>query len=156
MILLQTTIQRVIECLDTRITTCAFIFLLAVISLILLWPNPLHVYPRLPPGPRPLPFIGNAHQLPAEYQQDAFTEWGSKFGPYTSFSLYAIRDTDAWTGELVYARFFRTPVLVLNHAHTARALLEKRGAKYASRPAFTFQTDMYVFRLLNSACPHHL
>lgn len=45
-------------------------------------------------------------------------------------------------GDLVYARFFSTLVLVLNHARTARALLEKRGAKYSSRAYFTYQRDM--------------
>lgn len=50
----------------------------------------------------------------------------------------------------MHARFFSTPILVLNHTHTARALLEQRGDKYSSRPRFTFHEDMYVF------CPLHV
>lgn len=104
--------------------------------------GPTRISPRLPPGPRQLPFIGNAHQLPEEYQQNAFAEWGKKFG-----MLWGNRDRPSRTdlcllGALVHAQFFNTSVLVLNHTHTARALLEKRGAKYSSRAYFTFQEDM--------------
>ncbi|KZT66772.1 cytochrome P450 [Daedalea quercina L-15889] len=85
--------------------------------------NHLH----LPPGPRQVSLFGNVHQLPSTYQHRIFTEWGKQFG------------------DLVYARFFSTPVLVLNRLHTARALLEKRGAKYSSRPPFVYQKDIVQF-----------
>lgn len=35
---------------------------------------------RLPPGPRPLPLLGNIHQLPKDHPQMAFAEWGKKYG----------------------------------------------------------------------------
>ncbi|KZT66768.1 cytochrome P450 [Daedalea quercina L-15889] len=82
---------------------------------------------RLPPGPKQVPLLGNVHQLPSTYQHHVFAEWGKQFG------------------DLVYARFFSTPVLVLNRLHTARALLEKRGAKYSSRPSFIYQKDIVQF-----------
>ena len=31
-------------------------------------------------GPRPLPFFGNILQLPMEYQEQRFVEWGKSFG----------------------------------------------------------------------------
>ena len=37
---------------------------------------------RPPPGPPRLPFIGNIHQLPAEYQQHDFAQWGKKYGAF--------------------------------------------------------------------------
>ena len=35
---------------------------------------------RLPPGPKPLPLVGNIHQMPIEYQEKTFYEWGKTYG----------------------------------------------------------------------------
>jgi len=33
-----------------------------------------------PPGPRPLPLIGNVHQLPDKLRYQTYAEWGKKYG----------------------------------------------------------------------------
>lgn len=45
-------------------------------------------------------------------------------------------------GEIVYARFFYRPVIILNSARAALDLMEKRGAKYSGRPPFTYTIDL--------------
>lgn len=35
---------------------------------------------QLPPGPKPAPLVANALQLPAEYQERTYLEWGRQFG----------------------------------------------------------------------------
>lgn len=70
---------------------------------------------KLPPGPRPVPLLGNVHQLPLQYQQRAFAQWGRVYG------------------DLIYARLFQKPALVLNSVQVAQDLMDKRSSKYSRR-----------------------
>ncbi|KAH9834659.1 cytochrome P450 [Rhodofomes roseus] len=85
---------------------------------------------RYPPGPRRLPFIGNLLQLPPHYQHLTFMDWGKQYG------------------DVIYARFFSTPVIVLNSIDACRALMDKKGAKYSGRPPFTFHNEIIEWRNL--------
>ncbi|PIL26517.1 cytochrome P450 [Ganoderma sinense ZZ0214-1] len=79
-----------------------------------------------PPGPAAVPLLGNVHQLPMEYQQRKLAEWGRQFG------------------DVVFAKFFRTPVVVLNSKEAAVDLMEKRSAKYSDRPPFILLKELCV------------
>ncbi|KAH8093154.1 cytochrome P450 [Cristinia sonorae] len=95
--------------------------LLICIILYACWPAK---YPRLPPGPRGLPVLGNALQIPREHQEKVFFKWGQQYG------------------EIVYARLFRTPAIIINSLQAARDLLEKQSANYSDRPSFTLIGDL--------------
>jgi len=74
---------------------------------------------KMPPGPFPLPIIGNVHQFPKEKPWYRFEEWSKKFdNPIIT----------VWVG--------RRPVVVLNDAWTASDLMDKRANIYSSRPSF--------------------
>lgn len=40
---------------------------------------------QFPPGPRPLPLLGNVLDMPATHQWKTFAEWQAKWGTSTAF-----------------------------------------------------------------------
>ncbi|KAH9911170.1 cytochrome P450 [Fomitopsis serialis] len=79
---------------------------------------------RLPPGPKRIPVLGNAHQLPSSSQEQTFKSWADEYG------------------DLVYADFFGCRTLIINSPSIARDLLDKRGAIYSSRPRLVTQVEL--------------
>lgn len=71
---------------------------------------------RMPPGPTPLPFVGNKFQLSRSQPWVQFQQWSRKYGP-----IYTI-----WIG--------RRPTVILSDPVVATELLESRSGKYSSRP----------------------
>ncbi len=55
----------------------------------------------------------------------------------------------------MFAKFFRTPVIILNSKEAAVDLMEKRSAKYSDRPPLIVLRELYVFRLFVPP-PHRL
>ncbi|KAI0744945.1 cytochrome P450 [Earliella scabrosa] len=89
-----------------------------------------------PPGPPALPFLGNVHQLPMEYQPKKLAEWGRQYG------------------DIVFARFFRTPAIILNSREAAEELLEKRSAKYSDRPRFILLNEIMKWDSVINMMPY--
>ncbi|KAF2853760.1 cytochrome P450 [Plenodomus tracheiphilus IPT5] len=74
------------------------------------------VWLRMPPGPTPLPFIGNRFDLPRSKPWIQFEQWSKVYGP-----IFTI-----WIG--------RKPTVVVSDPNIAVELMEKRSTKYSSRP----------------------
>jgi cytochrome P450 len=85
----------------------------------------LILYLRMPPGPRPLPFLGNKLSIPKSAPWIQFEKWAQTYGDY-----YTI-----WIG--------RRPTLVVSDPNVAVDLLEKRSNKYSSRPRFVVMGELY-------------
>lgn len=83
------------------------------------------IWRRLPPGPTPLPFIGNKHQIQRSRPWIQFEEWSHKYGP-----IFTI-----WIG--------RQPQLVVNDAEIASELLEKRSAIFSTRPRMVVLSEIF-------------
>lgn len=71
----------------------------------------------LPPGPKPLPIIGNIFDIPKRASWETYAQWGQQYGGIMSLKVLG-----------------RT-IVVLNSHKVARDLLEKRGTIYSDRPA---------------------
>jgi cytochrome P450 len=80
---------------------------------------------RLPPGPKPVLFLGNKFQLPDSKPWIQFQQWSKQYGP-----IFTI-----WIG--------RRPTIVLSDPYIAQELLEKRSQKYSSRPRMVVMGEIY-------------
>ncbi|KAF8992015.1 cytochrome P450 [Hymenopellis radicata] len=93
-------------------------------------------HPNLPPGPRPLPILGNLLQLSKDPWRFVFPQWKQKYGPLT------------------YFRVGGTGVLLLNTQNAAAALLDKRSAIYSSRPRFIVASEYICGGLFSVLMPY--
>ncbi|KAI0267865.1 cytochrome P450 [Gloeopeniophorella convolvens] len=78
----------------------------------------------VPPGPKPLPLLGNLFDLPKEAAWSTYLEWSRRWGDIVSINVLGQR-------------------IIILHSHAmARDLLEKRGSTYSDRPHIPFISMM--------------
>ena len=78
-----------------------------------------------------------------DYQWLTMAEWGRKYGrPFTMNSPLPIQCSSPFSGDVVFAKFFRTPAVILNSKTAAIDLMEKRSAKYSDRPRFILLKEL--------------
>ncbi|KIJ35821.1 hypothetical protein M422DRAFT_180097, partial [Sphaerobolus stellatus SS14] len=77
-----------------------------------------------PPGPRGLPLIGNALDMPKEREWETYMKWADKYG------------------ELVYVKVFQTNIVIVNSRRLAYELFEKRSSNYSDRAQLTMLNDL--------------
>ncbi|KAJ8581858.1 cytochrome P450 [Rhizopogon salebrosus TDB-379] len=70
----------------------------------------------LPPGPTPLPYVGNVIGVDTDHPWLAYSKWASEYG------------------EIVYSRLFSQDIVILNSERVARDLLDRRSHNYSTRP----------------------
>ncbi|KAK6331379.1 hypothetical protein TWF730_004461 [Orbilia blumenaviensis] len=84
----------------------------------------------LPPGPRGLPFVGNINDLPppGTVEWHHWVKHKEIYGPISSVTAFG-----------------RT-IVILHNKELAVELLEKRSAKFSSRPSFHFASEMIGYK----------
>ncbi|KAH9948695.1 cytochrome P450 monooxygenase [Amylocystis lapponica] len=87
---------------------------------------------RRPPGPRPIPLLGNVLQLRDGHQYKTFAQWGKIYG------------------DVICAELFQTPVLIINSLRAAQDLMEKKGSIYSDRPNMILHVELMGF---DCTCP---
>ena len=113
-----------------------------------------------PPGPKGLPLIGNALDLPRSYAWLKAIEWRKTYGSFNiihfPFPLYyplslrrCLSVYFAFTGDLVFLQMFGQNLLFVNSYEAATDLMDKKSLIYSSRPTFTMMNELYVNALLN-------
>jgi hypothetical protein len=104
----------------TDVPTLLSLSLALVLGAVLFdYSNMLRLRARMPPGPFPLPIVGNVLQFPKCKPWVRFEQWSQKYNdPMIT----------VWIG--------RAPTVVLNDAWTASDLMDKRANIYSSRPVF--------------------
>ncbi|KAE8316600.1 cytochrome P450 [Aspergillus transmontanensis] len=100
--------------------SCCVVFILLAIVV-----HDVYLWRRLPPGPSPIPLVGNKFQIPSKHPWIKFEEWSKIYGP-----IYTI-----WLG--------RRPTVVISDPSIASELLEKRSTKYSTRPRFVTMGEIY-------------
>ena len=72
--------------------------------------------PSYPPGPKPLPLLGNVLDMPTSREYETYTRWGKEFG------------------DVVHISALGKHIIILNSVKAANDLLERRSAIYSDRP----------------------
>jgi hypothetical protein len=97
-----------------------------------------------PPGPRPLPLIGNLMDIPREFSWLTYTQLSKKYGMIYFTVRVHWRLTEGMTGDIISFRAFGQVVVVLNSIKVNKDLIENRPDIYSDRPVIPI-FDMYVF-----------
>ncbi|KAJ4475728.1 cytochrome P450 [Lentinula aciculospora] len=95
---------------------------------------------RLPPGPKPLPVIGNVLEIPTERSWIKYAEWGRMYG------------------DVIHITAFRQSIIILNSAKAIFDLLERKGGIYADRPRMVMAGDLVGWNnspFLGQSGPRH-
>ncbi|KAI0320135.1 cytochrome P450 [Amylostereum chailletii] len=82
---------------------------------------------RAPPGPPPLPLVGNLFDIPKKKSWVTYADWSEKYG------------------DIVSVRVFGQTMVVLNSVRAVKDLFERRGAIYSERPRQTMLEMIGVY-----------
>ena len=94
-----------------------------------------------PPGPRPIPLIGNLFDIPKEFSWLEYTQLSKKYGMGSPPVM--LRLTKWMTGDVLCLHVFGQVIVILGSVKATKDLLERRGDIYSDRPVIPIY-EMYA------------
>ena len=97
-----------------------------------------------PPGPPPMPILGNVLDMPDSYMWLTFSEWSNKYG------------------DVVHLNLLGRHIIILDSLTSVKDLMDGRSAIYSDRPHVPMVMDLQVFSSLHvlisaqSCCLHRM
>ncbi|KAJ7593060.1 putative monooxygenase [Mycena floridula] len=99
---------------------------------------------KFPPGPRPLPLLGNALQMPTTHQWLKLTEWATQYGDVTYLRIFGQPIAASISSAALPSLIVIGDVQVINSVRVAKLLLDQR-AIYSSRPHLVMASELCHF-----------
>ena len=87
-----------------------------------------------PPGPKPMPIIGNLFDLQIKESGPEYAEWSRKYQSKSHRFTVQWRSHFHCTGGICFATAFGNNVLIVNKQADADELFERRAKLYNDRP----------------------
>ncbi len=128
-----------------------FVLFFSLVAFHALWDHRRRRGRPYPPGPRPLPFIGNVFDIPKHSTWLAYTEFSKRYGSKLMFTWARFSFMTNVAGDILSFQFFGQVIVILNSAKATKDLLEERGNIYSDRPVVPF-LEMYMTHFVTSAC----